>query len=169
MTASSGLLGDYLEDDIKSTFEKMVANKGNALEIGDFVKLFQGFGIFPGQEKYLFEIADPNGVGYVDYQSFKTFILALNAAQDNNVQPLLKLMFCACAKTDRKGMTLKEFVKFRKMNGLKTSFFQRRRLFRKFDRNGSGLVEWEDIMTCLEDMKSQSDKSCRGAAKPRYR
>lgn len=168
MTADSELLGDFLEDDIKWTFEKMVANKGNTLKIDDFVKLLQGFRIFPGQEKYLFEVVDPNGVGSVDYKSFKRFILALKAVQDDNVQPLLKLMFQACAKTNKNGMTLKEFVKFRKMNGLKTSFFQRRRLFRKFDRNGSGLVEWEDIMTCLEETNSQNENASRGAEKSRY-
>jgi Ca2+-binding EF-hand superfamily protein len=97
--------------------------------------------------KYLFEIVDTDHSGAISLQEFLVWGQSVwDLDQKGDTKGWLKLIFDSCDKGNKGHLTKKEFFKFLKYNGSSPGFFRQNALFKRFDADGSGTVEFEEVL-----------------------
>jgi Ca2+-binding EF-hand superfamily protein len=97
--------------------------------------------------KYLFEIIDTDHSGAISLSEFVSWGQTTWEIEHNNdTKAWLKLVFESCDIGKKGGLTKKELMKFLKYNGAAPSIFAVNKTFKKYDADGSGLVDFEEIL-----------------------
>lgn len=99
------------------------------------------------QSKYMFNIIDVNKDGRVSLEEFLKFGEAMwDVVTKGDMRKYMKMIFDACAQTNKNELNQDEFVKFLKYTGTKVGVFERKKVFKKYDRDGSGTISFDEIM-----------------------
>ena len=155
------------ERGFRETFASVDKNGNGTLD----KKEFRQFMILANQEKlskYIFEVIDKDHSGDVSIDEFLEFGQAMwDIVTKKDMTRYLRMIFDACdhgkkgpdGKETKKGyLTYKEFLKFMKYTGAKIGFFQRKSAFKNYDQDGSGTIEFNEIMAKINFVLSAMAK-----------
>jgi Ca2+-binding EF-hand superfamily protein len=117
----------------------------------------------PISSPYLFEIIDTNQNGNISIEEFLAFGRTLMPmVLGGDFEGYLKLVFESCDKGTKGKLTPAEFRKFMKYVGQPVGFFSRGKTLKIFDTDGSGTIDFNEIMEGVDKekvMKSLGVKS----------
>lgn len=137
---------DPADDIFKTAFEQVDKDRNGFLD----KKEFRQFMIQAKKEKvskYMFNVIDKDRNGRVSLPEFLEFGRAMWAIiSTGDSRAYMKMLFDACDTSDKGHLTKKEFLRFMKYAGSPVSFFQREKQFKKWDADGDGTVDFEEIM-----------------------
>lgn len=109
--------------------------------------------------KHLFKIIDADGNGTVSFDEFMAFNESMiQLKEKGDVKKYYKMVYDLCDKGKKGYLTPKEFTKFLKYTGTKVGMFEGKKQMKKFDMDGDGKIEWEEITTALL-IKSMQEES----------
>jgi Ca2+-binding EF-hand superfamily protein len=146
-----------MEDLYRKSFAKVDVDGNGRLSKKEF-KQFQdecgkGFNC-----KYLFEIIDTDHSGTISLDEFLRFGRAIgDIVLDGDFKKWLKLIFDSCDRGKKEKLNPSEFRTFMEYVGKPLSFFDRTKTLKIFDADGSGTVDFDEIIAGL-DLDSLEEK-----------
>ena len=138
-------IDEDLRKDLEEAFKSADTNGDHTIDRKEFMVAMDGH-IKKKVAKYIFDAVDQSGDGKITLDEFNKFMLACIAVDSaNNFVELFRLEFDACDKGKKGYLTMKEFVRFAKMNNVSINFFNKKKQFKAFDANGDGKIDWEEV------------------------
>lgn len=114
---------------------------------------FRQFMIEAKQEKvskYIFHVIDKDKNGKISLDEFLEFGRVLwSVISKGELRPYMKMLFDACDTGNKGYLTLNEFQKFMKYTGNPVGFFEKRKIFKAWDQDGNGRVDFDEIMNMV--------------------
>lgn len=137
---------DPCDEIFKTAFQQVDTDQSGFLD----KKEFRQFMIQAKKEKvskYLFNVIDKDHNGKVSLAEFLEFGRATWAiVSSGDARAYMRMLFDACDVSHKGQLTKKEFLKFMQCAGAPIGFFQRGKQFKKWDADGNGTVDFDEIM-----------------------
>jgi Ca2+-binding EF-hand superfamily protein len=139
-------LDPKMADSFTQTFKRFDKNRNGRLDKEEFRAFMES--LHQGDpNKYLFRIIDADRSGTVSLDEFLAWGQAVrDLAQAKDVRRWLKMVFDACDPAHTNVLNKKQFFKFMKYCGAPVAVLQRSKIFKTFDGNGNGTIEFAEIM-----------------------
>jgi Ca2+-binding EF-hand superfamily protein len=138
------------EDAFIELFQRADRNGDGRIEKPEFLQLIQTIEGIP-KNPYVFRIVDADNNGSISVHEFLQFGRAVWAiAKSGNLASYLRLVFIACDKTKKGYLTSREFFKFMKYLGAPVVLWERREMFKSFDHDGNGIVDFDEIQKTFQ-------------------
>ena len=142
----------YLES-LSRDFYKFDANGNGRLDKKEFVKWLVSSGTNEKTAKNLFYVADSNNDGSLSLEEFKHYAqLQKNMILKGHVEEYARNIYNSVKSRgkDHQGLNKKEFLKFMELMNSPPKFFQKSKIFKQYDTDGSGTIEFDEIMRQIE-------------------
>jgi calmodulin len=134
------------DDHYRKIFDDLDANHDGKI----IQKEFQTFMRRQGALKVahaLFSVLDRDDNGWISLDEFLAFGRTLWAEEKRKEKrPKLQFLFHACDRGAKGYLTHKEFQKFMVCTGKNIPAWQQSQVFREVDKDGSGTIEFEEIL-----------------------
>jgi Ca2+-binding EF-hand superfamily protein len=138
------------ESSFVEMFNRIDGNHDGTLNKKEFQQMLQNV---PGFEKnpYVFNIIDSDKSGFISLQEFLRFGRAVWAiGTSGNFLDYLRMVFNACDVGKKGALTSHEFFKFMKYIGAPVGVWDRRAVFKAFDENKDGTIDFNEIQSAFE-------------------
>ncbi|KAK8875792.1 hypothetical protein M9Y10_005967 [Tritrichomonas musculus] len=138
----------YLES-LSHDYSKFDGNGDGRLNQDEFVRWLIAGGTKEKVAKNLFYVADSNNDGSISLDEFKKFA---KTQQDmivkGETEKYAKLIYDSVKSHNNHsgGLNKKEFLKFMELMNIPVGFFSKGKVFRQYDSDGSGTVDFDEIM-----------------------
>lgn len=139
----------YLES-LLHDFQKYDKNGDGRLVKKEFVQWLVDGGTKKKVAKRLFYVADSNNDESLSFDEFKHFAqIQHDMIVKNDVKSYAKLIYTSVKSRGKypNGLTKKEFLKFMKLMNTPVGFFDRRKIFKKYDADKNGTIDFDEIMS----------------------
>jgi Ca2+-binding EF-hand superfamily protein len=139
-------INDEVYDAFITLFKEADKDHDGKLSKSDFNRLVKGMGELKNAQ-HLFDIIDVDHDKVVSLDEFKVFAKAMSDVATNlDLTSFMGLIFKACDRGNKGHLTKGEFLKFMKYSGSPVGFFQRNKVFKKWDTDGNGTIDMDEIM-----------------------
>jgi Ca2+-binding EF-hand superfamily protein len=139
-------LDEQFEPVFRDNFTRIDANHDCSLDKEEFGLFLQMINRTENT-KYVFDIVDVDHINNISFAEFMQFAKTLSEVRaTKNLRPYLELAFKSCDDGQDGLLTQKELEKFLLYVGHKVGLFKGKEVFKKFDANGDGLIDLDEIM-----------------------
>lgn len=136
-----------LLDEYRKEFERIDTDHNHYLDKKEFTQYLLEQGYTKKMVKVTYQIVDGNHDNKISFDEFANFIQSsVKIVEENEVNSYLQLVFNSCDKNKDGKLDKKEFVKFMKFMNIPVGFFQKDKKFKKVDTDGSGSIEFPEIL-----------------------
>ncbi|KAK8866865.1 hypothetical protein M9Y10_009833 [Tritrichomonas musculus] len=138
----------YLES-LSHDFYKFDTNGDGRLDKKEFVQWLVEGGTKEKAAKNLFYVADTNNDGSLSLDEFKRYAqLQQNMILKGDVEEYVRNVYNSVKARggNHSGLNKKEFVKFMELMNTPVSFFKKGKIFKEYDTDGSGTIEFDELM-----------------------
>lgn len=139
---------EYYESLVKD-FNKYDANGDGFLNKKEFVKWQTDRGTDEQVSKKLFYVADQNNDKVLSLEEFRHFaLIQQEMIVQDDIQKYARMIYNSVrSRCDYKGgLKKKEFLKFMKLMNTPVGFFEKRKIFKQYDQDKDGTVDFNEIM-----------------------
>lgn len=138
----------YLEA-ISRDYSKYDTDGDGSLSQEEFVQWLVDSGTKEKVARYLYYVADNNIDGQLSLEEFKEFAkMQHDMVVKGETEKYAKLLYDSVkvhSKT-KGGLDKKEFLQFMELMNIPVGFFSRRKVFKQYDADGDGRVDFDEIM-----------------------
>lgn len=139
----------YLES-LSHDFSKYDTDKDGRLFKKEFVQWLVDGGTKKKVAKHLFYVADTNNDGSLSLDEFRQFAqIQQDMIVKNDIEKYVNLIYTSVKSRGKYpgGLKKKEFLKFMKLMNTPVGFFDRKKVFKEYDADDNGTVDFNEIMS----------------------
>jgi calcium-binding protein CML len=149
------------EEEFRAAFEQVDTDNNHELSKEEF-KQFIELTKQTANSKYVFDIIDTDHSGAISLDEFFRFVKALSEFKGSGEpRRYLSLVFLSCDIGKKGTLTQKEFIKFMKYIGHDVGFLNQKKIFKQFDNDGNGTIDFDEILAHLNIIIPKSKARAR--------
>ena len=146
----------YIES-LARDYGKYDTNGDGRLDRTEFVKWLVAGGVKEKTAKDMFFVADSDNDGSISLDEFKAYAqLQQNMILKDDIEPYARNIYNAikARSGNNEGLNKKEFLKFMDLMNMHVKLSKKSKTFKSYDFDGSGTVEFDEIMRQIEYKRS---------------
>ncbi|OHS93143.1 EF hand family protein [Tritrichomonas foetus] len=146
----------YLES-LKADFANYDADSSGCLDKKEFTNWLTNNGTPEKKAKHIFDIADADRNGRISFEEFRNFATTSdNIVIHGNLDAYIQMVFNAVDRKNTGHLNFAQFKQFMKYMDTPLGFFNARKMFRQYDEDGNGTVEFEELSKILNFQMNKS-------------
>lgn len=148
---------DQYVESLRLDFEKFDADKNGRLDKKEFIEWLSANGTKKSIAKNIFEISDVDDDGSISFDEFKEYSQKQqNYIINGEIEQFVKMVFDSVDKNPKTGkLDKKKFVTFMERMNTPVGFFKKTKIFKQYDMDKSGTVEFDEILSMINFKNSK--------------